>query len=530
MRSILNWSCALLALLAASSSAHAGITANDLVLVVNKQQPEGRRLAEAYAAARGVPEGRIIEVDVPDNVEIAREFYEASIASAVRKQLDERQLRPQAKCLVLFYGIPLRIRERDSTPQERTEVDTVINPMISTLQTQLRDAATKLEKLATSLDPNFRPAQGLETSDQIRERLMAANTASTEALKSVTDPQRQQQLAQELRAAQMALVTMPKLPGLSTTRPATMPAQQEVDAWMADSGNPTSRHQIRQTMYFAGNVFQMLVALEMQKRTLTAKESEASVDSELSCLDLGAYDRTRWVINPFHQSNLAPALKEKVIRTARIDGPTPQIAQRVFENAIAVEKEGLKGDLVLDARGLSGKGGFGTYEHFDGSIRNAVKYAAGASELKTIFDNNEPLLPNGSSDQAAIYCGWYAVRKYAPTVKLLPGSIAYHVGSFEMVTLRSQHETGWCRGLMLDGADVTLGPVGEPYLAAFPPADDFLGLLFTGKPTLVEAYWASIPITSWKMVLIGDPLYRPFAAKPVISSDRLPEALQRATD
>ncbi len=528
MRSIRQSLCVLATILASAGAVQAAITANDLVLIVNKQQPEGRKLAEAYAAARGVPNGRIIEVDVPDNVEIAREFYESSIADSVRKQLDAGNLRAQAKCLVLFYGLPLRIRERDATPQERTEVDTVLNPTIATLQSQLKNAATKLESIATSLDPKFRTVGGLDTSEQIRERLLAANKSCSELIKSVPDTIKQQKLAIDIRSAQAALVTMPVLPGMSTTKPATMPTQKEVDGWMADSMNPKSRQQVRQTMYFAGNTFQLLMAVEMQKRTLTVKESEASVDSELSCLYLGNYDRTRWVINAFHQSNVAPQLKANMIRTARIDGPTPEIAMRTFENAIEVEKTGLKGDLVLDARGLTGKGGIGTYEFFDQSIRNAARYAAEATDLKTVFDNNPPLFPDATSDHAAMYCGWYQVRKYTPTVKSVPGSIAYHVASYELVSLRSPIETGWCRGLMLDGADVTLGPVGEPYLAAFPPADDFFSLLLTGKPTLVEAYWASIPITSWKMILIGDPLYRPFAANPALPLDRLPESLRNS--
>ncbi|PIE74397.1 MAG: hypothetical protein CSA18_05315, partial [Deltaproteobacteria bacterium] len=36
----------------------------------------------------------------------------------------------------------------------------------------------------------------------------------------------------------------------------------------------------------------------------------------------------------------------------------------------------------------------------------------------------------------------------------------------------------------------------------------FFGLLTEGYLTLAEAYLASIPHFSWKMVLIGDPLYR----------------------
>ena len=33
-----------------------------------------------------------------------------------------------------------------------------------------------------------------------------------------------------------------------------------------------------------------------------------------------------------------------------------------------------------------------------------------------------------------------------------------------------------------------------------------------GKLSLAECYLLSLPYLSWKMVLIGDPLYRPFAA------------------
>lgn len=526
-----GWICLAGVLLACAGSAGAAVTANDLVLVVNKQQPEGRRLAELYAKTRGVPEGRIIELDIPDTVDIAREFYESSIADPIRQQLEARHLREQAKCLVLFYGMPLRIRDRDATPQERTEVSTVIDPMIATLTKRLHDALGKFHSIASSLDPGFKVEEAPLTTDQLRDRLVAANQACIQLLAKVSDEARRVELAKEVRSAQLLLGTMPPLPGLSTTKPATMPSQKEVDAWMSKVGDPSSRQQVRQTLYFADNVYQMLVGLEIQKRSLTVKETEASVDSELSCLFLGNYDRARWLINTFHHRAPDTDAKGLMIRTARIDGPNPQIAQRTFENAVRVEEEGLSGDLVLDARGLRGNATTqGSYEYYDRSIRSAAMLAAGTDRLSTVFDYNPTLLPDGSSERAAIYVGWYQVRKYAPTVKLVPGSIAMHVASLELISLRSPNETGWCRGLMLDGADVTCGAVGEPYLLAFPPADEFLGLLLTGRVTLAEAYWATIPVTSWKMILIGDPLYRPFRKAPVVAPEKLAESLRRVIE
>ena len=65
--------------------------------------------------------------------------------------------------------------------------------------------------------------------------------------------------------------------------------------------------------------------------------------------------------------------------------------------------------------------------------------------------------------------------------------------------------------MMLEkGAAATIGPVGEPYVDAFPPPELFFSFLTAGR-NLVESYFFSLPHLSWKMVLIGDPLYRPFA-------------------
>ncbi|HQY88235.1 MAG TPA: hypothetical protein PK402_06225, partial [Tepidisphaeraceae bacterium] len=51
---------------ACAFAARPALTADDLALVVNIRQPEGKLLAEHYAQVRKVPEGRIIEIDIED--------------------------------------------------------------------------------------------------------------------------------------------------------------------------------------------------------------------------------------------------------------------------------------------------------------------------------------------------------------------------------------------------------------------------------------------------------------------------------
>jgi len=61
----------------------------------------------------------------------------------------------------------------------------------------------------------------------------------------------------------------------------------------------------------------------------------------------------------------------------------------------------------------------------------------------------------------------------------------------------------------MDGITATLGPVAEPYLHTFPESRAFFPKLYEGN-CLVEAYYRTKPVNSWQMLLIGDPLYRPF--------------------
>jgi uncharacterized protein (TIGR03790 family) len=61
-----------------------------------------------------------------------------------------------------------------------------------------------------------------------------------------------------------------------------------------------------------------------------------------------------------------------------------------------------------------------------------------------------------------------------------------------------------------EGVCATVGPVAEPYVQAFPMPEVFFGFLSEGILSLAECYMVSLPFLSWKMVLIGDPLYHPF--------------------
>jgi len=72
--------------------------------------------------------------------------------------------------------------------------------------------------------------------------------------------------------------------------------------------------------------------------------------------------------------------------------------------------------------------------------------------------------------------------------------------------------TVWCKTMLEKGVAATLGSVDEPYLDAFPAPEVFFGCLLDGG-ALVDCYTISNPFWSWQMILLGDPLYRPFKAR-----------------
>jgi uncharacterized protein (TIGR03790 family) len=268
-----------------------------------------------------------------------------------------------------------------------------------------------------------------------------------------------------------------------------------------------------------------LERLRKQEYTLSHGESQASVDSELMLLWWPKYDLMRWVFNPlnFQATEAYRKRNPSVLMTCRLDGPTPDIAKRLVDDAVAVEATGLSGNVVIDARGIpfdpKGKNdtGYG-YGGYDESFREAAKLLESAG-MKVLLDQKNEVLPPHSAKGVAIYAGWYSHAKFVDCCDYVPGAIAWHLASSECNTLHRPDAKVWCPNLLKKGVCATLGPVAEPYTIGFPKPEEFFGFLATGEYTLVECYARTVPMCSWMTVLVGDPLYTPFKKNPKLKVD-----------
>ena len=142
-------------------------------------------------------------------------------------------------------------------------------------------------------------------------------------------------------------------------------------------------------------------------------------------------------------------------------------------------------------------------------------------KMDVILDDKPELLRPVHAPIARLYCGWYSLAHYVDCCKFAPGAVAWHLASSEAVSLRNPKSKLWCINLLEHGAIATLGPVAEPYTIGFPKPEEFFGTLATGKYTLVECYWRTESFASWMTVVIGDPLYNPYAKSPKLKIDQV---------
>jgi uncharacterized protein (TIGR03790 family) len=439
-----RWLFVTLAFLAPAVPARA-LGPRDIFILVNKNVPESRRVADHYCARRGVPKENVIVLDLPVGEDISRADYDARLAGPLRKALKDR--REQARVLLSVYGVPLRVGRSDPTEQQRAD---------------LKEVQAEVEK------------------NRAVEKQLQKEAAKLEA-DARKDPRGT--IAGELKRVR---------------------AQQ-------------------------GTVAAALRALEQRQRFLSHAETEACVDSELMLLWWGTYPLYRWQPNllNFQVPEELRKRKPPVLMTARLDGPSAELAMKLVDRALEVEKKGLSGKVYVDARGIGYKfdpkkpGDAYGYGGYDESLREMARLLEKEARLPVVLDDKPGLFAPKSCPDCALYCGWYSLANYVDSFTFAPGAVAYHIASSEAVTLRNPKTKFWCVNLLQRGVVATLGPVAEPYTLGFPKPAEFFGFLATGKYALVECYSKTLLFSSWMTVLVGDPLYNPFARNPRLRPEQV---------
>ena len=239
--------------------------------------------------------------------------------------------------------------------------------------------------------------------------------------------------------------------------------------------------------------------------------NEASVDSELAVLGLysrqisgptpNSYFQSFRAINDFENATL--------LLVCRLDAPTSATVRGMIVDSIATEKSGLWGRAYVDGARKTGAG-FEAGDEWLAEVTTQLHRAG----IPVVYDDTPAIFPNAyPMTDCALYYGWYAGNVAGPFTRpdfrFVPGAIAVHIHSFSASTLRDAN-ANWVAPLISRGAAASLGNVYEPYLELTSHLDIFNDRLLHGF-TFAESAYMSVRALSWMSVMVGDPLYRPYA-------------------
>jgi uncharacterized protein (TIGR03790 family) len=499
------------------------LQADNLLVVYNKNLQASKELAAYYGERREVPADNLIGLPLPDGEFISRPDFERQLAAPLRQKLATEEMRGKIHGMVLIYGVPLKVGPETVLPAGWLDS---LSAQKSALAGQMNALLSRLEKIL-ELPAEKAPAYPSEEDLQKRWQRVEGQLSGW---------QQQHGLDQDFTARSAEVQTMiVRLNGLAPIARNLLPKRgKNIDPASLDRVIFVSSLFDQQLGLFSfegitgDNLFSALslqqvnygllgayALLNGQQQLSPIEESAASVDSELSLLLRGPFRVGRWLANPLStQFDGFPGiehLRRDTLMVCRLDGPSPAIVRRMIGDSLAAEKEGLSGNFYIDARGLgTGDQEKDFYAEYDRRLKALYEQIKDNSPLPVVFDDKAELFAADSRLPAALYVGWYSLAEYVDAFAWQRGAIGFHVASAEARTLHDANSNVWCKRMLEKGVAATLGPVEEPYLQSFPPPDQFFPLLLKGELSLLEVYYRTLPSLSWRQVLIGDPLYRPF--------------------
>jgi uncharacterized protein (TIGR03790 family) len=524
------------------------LQADELLLIYNRNNSGSVQLAEYYMKARQVPANQMLAVDVhSEREEISAADFASRIRQPVRTYLEQHQLVDKVRCLVTFYGVPIRVGKQKLSGQNRKLLNKWRKEFLQALE-EFERAIVKLIVLGGGPIPTPRPKRLTEKDYQrLGQDYIKWFSAAQQRILKMAGTAEGKQLQDEFVRITEQTEGLAKI--VSALQPLNESFPGAADQWLGQmyqdiqsmnvkvrnllSGdfNDPARDESRPLVRKYHGLVGLLAILNGDMKQIAVDETHAAVDSELMLLWWDDYPKNRWVantlnwrfrVNPVGRRFLPVRYWNRPVSlVSRIDGPTPQIAGRMIYDAIMAEREGMSGKVYIDARGLTGKKrGFAEY---DENLRDLASLLQQKTKLSVGFDNRDAVFAPGQCPNTMLYCGWYSLRKYVDAFDFIRGSVGYHIASFEAISLKLRNERGWCKSMLADGVTATLGAVAEPYLQSFPRPTDLFGLLLTGRFTLAECYAYTVNYNSWMIMLLGDPLYRPFNKNPYLTIEQVYE-------
>jgi len=141
----------------------------EILVLANRNAARSVGLAKYYMEKRGIPKDNLLKLWVTDKEWCEREVYEKKIVPKVRRYFKEKDPNRHIRCLLIMYGIPLKVSPPKMNTVEKKEVEE-LKEKRGVLNTRLQDLKGKqgdqLKEVKDELETIKRRMSVLQKSDQ----------------------------------------------------------------------------------------------------------------------------------------------------------------------------------------------------------------------------------------------------------------------------------------------------------------------------------------------------------------------------
>lgn len=474
-----------------------GMTASQVVVVVNGTSDDSRTIANHYVTWRNIPDRNVVILsDIPDQETISVDQFRDLILQPLLKEIDRRGLN-NVKCIAYSAGFPTAIQlESDlkSLPNRPIYVTPVgsINGLTMMCQYVAQKNVNYL-----ALDCNLYARRS--GKHYLTNPLSAVKAERWQKIEKLVAEAKHQEAAE---AYEGVYVEMPnQFPA------AYLSAQQYALAGTADKAL-----EMLETAIDAGWIFRDPLISETafaslndqpQFKELIQRVPEISFDYQPT---VGFESQMVWGPNGIASSVPAEGLRHvlsTVLAVTRGQGTT-------VDEALSQLKRSVEADYTCPD---------GTFYFMTSSdVRTKTRQPAFELAKKTLQSMGyraevvEGALPNQKSDCLGVTIGAADFDWPASGSTLLPGAIAENLTSFGGIMTPGAEQTK-LTAFLRGGAAGSSGTVTEPYAiqAKFP--HPMIHAHYAEGATLAEAFYLSVT-GPYQLLIVGDPLCKPFLIAP----------------
>ena len=142
----------------------------EILVIANRTIPKSINIAKYYMSKRKIPPGNLVEVQVIGKETCSQIDYQAKVAMPVKRYLEKNKSKIHIRCLVLMYGIPLKISPPKIKPNERMKV-LALKKRRDALKNQLQKIDKEQKKIRDDIKKELNRVNKkigeLEKSDQL---------------------------------------------------------------------------------------------------------------------------------------------------------------------------------------------------------------------------------------------------------------------------------------------------------------------------------------------------------------------------